>query len=273
MIYKIRVSIYDNQISFKAFIHYNISMSSTELEVFKYVENMIKLRNYPKPLTQRLLYYFEKTDTKSWRNKNQESFLILIALEGPAKVLEQMKSTLAVLAALSTIFLSITVPLSLEPGDFSNVVVQNLFGCFMVTSTLMSFTAVMVSTFMRAQCELCDVTAHRMDFLKRLDNHPDMIIITSNIWSIGGMVMSLPAMVIKATDSYGLWMSLYFGIMSAALIKYTLCDLVKSVIHKRTELQRKRFTDRLVVLGGVSLTDKDDADQIWSECRKKCFLY
>jgi len=82
-------------------MHYNVSMSSTELEVFKYVENMIKLRNYPKPLTQRLLYYFCKTDTETWRNENQESFLILIALEGPAKILEQMKSTLAVLAAIS----------------------------------------------------------------------------------------------------------------------------------------------------------------------------
>ena len=100
-------------------MHYNVSMNVTELEIFEHVAEMIELNEYPKPLIQRLLYYFEKTNTKSWRNKNQESFLILIALEGPEKVLEQMKSTLAVLAALSTLFLSITVPLSLEPGDFS----------------------------------------------------------------------------------------------------------------------------------------------------------
>ena len=251
-------------------MHYNVSMNVTELEIFEHVAEMIEMNEYPKPLIQRLLCYFEKTNTKSWRNKNQEAFLVLIALEGPAKVLDQMKSTLAVLAALSTLFLSVTVPLSLDPGDFSNEVVQNLFGGFMVTSTLMSFTAVMTSTFMRTQCELCDVTEHRMDFLKRLEKHDDMIIITSNIWSIGGMVMSLPAMVIKASDSYGLWMSLYFGIMCVVLIKYTLYDLVESVIHRRIVLQRKRFTARLEELRWSledtsppeSLADENDAEEI-----------
>ena len=234
-------------------MHYNVSMNSMELEIFEHVAWKIELQKYPEPITQRLLCFLGKTNTKSWRNENQEAFLVLIALEGPAKVLEQMKNTLSVIAALSTLFLSITVRLSLDPGDFSNEVIKNLFGSFMVTSTLMSFTAAMTSTFMRAQCELCDVTENKMDFLKRLENHDYMFIITSNIWSIGGMVMSLPAMVIKATDSYGLWMSLYFGIMSAVLVKYTLYDLAESVIHRRIVLQRERFTDILEELRGESV--------------------
>ena len=106
-------------------------MNSMELEIFEHVAWKIEQQKYPEPITQRLSCFFGKTNTKSWRNKNQEAFLVLIALEGPAKVLEQMKNTLSVIAALSTLFLSITVPLSLDPGDFSNEVIKNLFGSFM----------------------------------------------------------------------------------------------------------------------------------------------
>ena len=77
-------------------------------------------------------------------------------------------------------------------------------------------------------------------------------------------------MVIKASDSYGLWMSLYFGIMCVVLIKYTLYDLVESVMHRRIVLQRKRFTARLEELRWSledtsppeSLADENDAEQI-----------
>ena len=98
--------------------------------------------------------------------------------------------------------------------------------------------------------------------------------------------MSLPAMVIKASDSYGLWMTLYFGTMCSVLIKYTLCDLVESVIHRRIVLQRKRFTARLEELRwsfedtsppesltDQNDTDQNDTDQIGSKCREMCFLY
>ena len=47
--------------------------------------------------------------------------------------------------------------------------------------------------------------------------------------------------VIKATDIYGTWMSVYFGIFSAVLIKYTLVDLYTSVVSRRIVLQRERY--------------------------------
>ena len=217
-----------------------------ELKVFERIQEKIETNEYTKPLSQRVLCFWNPwANPKAWRNKNQEAFLVLIALEGPKKVLESWKGTLVPITTMSTLFLNITVPLALDPGDFSDDVTRNIFGFLMVTSTLMSICATIVSTFMYAQCELCDVSDNKLLFLDRLENHENMIIITSNIWAIAGIIVSLMAMVIKATDIYGTWMSVYFGLFSTVLIKYTVVDLYTSVVSRRVGLQRERFNQIL----------------------------
>jgi len=169
-----------------------------------------------------------------------DSFLVLVALEGPAKVLNQMKNTLQVIAGISTLFIGVTVPLVINPGEFSNEIAKNTFGALIVTSTLMSFNASIISTFMYVQCELCDVTDSKMQFLQRFDEHDNMFIMTSTFWSFSGIVLSLPAMVIRVSDSYSGWMSLYFSALSLVLL-YSLHQLIETVITKRIRLQKERF--------------------------------
>ena len=173
-------------------------------------------------------------------NRINDSFLVLVALEGPAKVLNQMKNTLQVIAGISTLFIGVTVPLVINPGEFSNEIAKNMFGALVVTSTLMSFNASIISTFMYVQCELCDVTDSKMQFLQRFSKHDNMFIMTSTIWSFSGIVLSLPAMVIKVSDSYGGWMTLYFSALSLVLL-YSLHQLIETVITKRIRLQKERF--------------------------------
>ena len=170
-----------------------------------------------------------------------KTFLILIALEGPKKVLTSMKGSLTIICMVSALFLNITLPLALETDYISNNVGQTLFGFFIITSTLMSFMAVITSLFMYVQCELCDVTEYKMQFLSRYQNHPNMIVITSNTWTLGGVIFCIPALIIKATDIYGFWMGIYFGIFTLIFIKFILYDLCNSVIFKRIQLQEQRF--------------------------------
>ena len=183
-----------------------------------------------------------KNKKVSWYNK---TFLILIALEGPKKVLTSMKGSLNIISMVSSLFLNITLPLALETDYISNNIGQTLFGFFVITSSLMSFMAVITSMFMYVQCELCDVTEYKMQFLSRYKTHDNMIVITSNVWSLFGIVFCIPALIIKATDIHGIWMGAYFGFFTLIFVKYIMYDLVKSVIFKRIELQEERFKNTI----------------------------
>jgi hypothetical protein len=215
---------------------------SEELDVFQTVGKRIINREYPRPLLQRILCLVNPWACKTaWYNQNQETFLVLIALEGPQKVLNAMKNTLTPIMTMSTLFAGITTSLALDPGTFSYSVTRDIFGSLMVASTMCSITAVIIAAFMSAQCELCDVAFGKREFLERLSEHEDMVIITSSTWSIWGIILSLPAMVVKVTDIYGNYMALYFGIIATILIKYTAVDLHNSVLTRRMGLQKARF--------------------------------
>ena len=193
----------------------------------------------------------DKLDTYAYLKVNEliegklplynKSFLILIALEGPKKVLASMKGSLTIISMVSALFLNITLPLSLEVDYISTNVGQTLFAYFIITSTLMSFMSVLTSMFMYVQCELCDVTEYKMQFLSRYQKHPKMFVITSNIWAFGGITTCIPALFIKATDIHGFRMGIYFGFFTLIFIKYIMYDLGKSVIINRIKLQEERF--------------------------------
>ena len=215
-----------------------------ELEVFEFVNQKIKWKLYTWPFSDFIICYIFKNKGDKSRNVNKESFLRLIALQGPELVLTHMKQAATVLTTLSALFLNITVPLTLDPGEFLNETMKNIFGALMVISTIMSFNGLLISTFMYIQCELCDVTDSKIKFLKRLDKHENMITLTSSTWCIGAIVISLPAIVIKASDSYGPWMGIYYTVLLCMVI-YTLRGLVKAVIFDRISFQKKRFDSML----------------------------
>jgi len=224
-----------------------------ELKIFEEVDRKIREREYPKTLLQEIVknIFCCKRFRDTWVNPNQESFLILIALEGSEKVINQMKSVLAVIAALSALFLNITVPLTLESGEIDNKLFRDIFGCLMATSTMMSFNSLLVSTFMYVQCELCDVSHDTLLFLKRLKEQKRMFIITSSSWGISGMLVSLPGLVMKSSDSYGVIVTVYFSVLVALMIRFTFRQMIKNVIWRRINLQKNAFKNRLGELRGM----------------------